>query len=120
MTKILIVDDSTFARHRLKLIFENGGHEVVGCAANGEQAVQMFQQLHPELVTLDYLMADQNGEEVLNEIMQIDPDAKIIMISGSGDITLEDRVLQAGAKDFVEKFAEQKDFLSVIDKVMQV
>lgn len=119
MTRILIVDDSTFALHRLKMIYESGGHNVVGCAANGEQALQMFKQFHPELVTLDQVMAGQSGEEVLEEILQLDPDARVIMISGAGDVTLEERVLQAGAKKFMRKYAEQKDFLCVIDQVMR-
>lgn len=119
MTKILIVDDSSFARQRLKQIFENGGHEVVGCAVNGTQALQMFQELKPELVTLDFLMIGKSGEEVLKDIMELDPDARVIMISGSGDVTIAERVKQAGAKEFLEKFSEKRDFLSVIEQVMQ-
>jgi two-component system chemotaxis response regulator CheY len=118
MAKILIVDDSAFARNRLRMIFENGGHEVLACAENGEQALEMFKGLHPELVTLDYLMLGLNGEEVLKEILRLDQDAKVIMISGSGDATIEERVLQVGAMGFIEKFIPDKDYLKVIDQVM--
>ena len=120
MAQILIVDDSAFARARLKMLFESGGHEVVGRAEDGEQGLKLFKSLHPELVTLDYLMADKSGEVVLKEIIQHDPGAKVIMISGSGDHSIEERSLQAGAKVFVEKSNLQRSFLKVIDQVMQI
>ncbi len=118
MTKILIVDDSSFARNRLKKIFESAGHEVIGVAEDGAQALKLFATLHPDVVTLDYLLVGQNGEEVLRDIMQHDPDARVIMVSGSGDHTIEERVLSVGAKLFVEKFKGQNEFLRAIDQVM--
>ena len=120
MAKILIVDDSAFARNSLRMIFESGGHEVVGRAADGEQAVQLFKSLHPEIVTLDYLMAGKNGEEVLKEIIQHDPSARVIMLSGSGDSTIEERALQIGAKLYMEKPVVQRDILKVIDQVLKI
>ena len=119
MAKILIVDDSAFARNRLKMIVEFGGHEVIGRAADGEQALELFYSLQPELVTLDYLMADENGDEVLEKIIKIDPKAKVIMISGTGDHAIQEKVLKAGAKVFLEKPFGQMDILKVIDQVME-
>lgn len=118
MVKILIVDDSSFARRRLKILFESAGHEVVGSAGGGDQALSMFADLQPDVVTLDYLMTGKSGEDVLKEIVQHDPAAKVIMISGSGDNTIEQRVLDAGAKVFVGKFCEQGKFLQAVDHVM--
>jgi len=118
MAKILIVDDSAFARNILGRIVEEGGHEVIGRAKDGESAVELFKRLHPELVTLDYLMAGKNGEAILEEIIKHDPNAKVVMISGSGDYTVEQRVREAGAKDFVAKPFMQRDLLKVIDHVM--
>ena len=117
MAKILIVDDSSFMRARLRVMFESGGHEVVGQAPDGEQALELFEDLHPEIVTLDYLMAGKNGEEVLKEIIQHDPSARVIMLSGSGDSTIEERALQIGAKLYMEKPIVQRDILKVIDQV---
>lgn len=118
MAKILIVDDSAFTRRTLSMFMESGGHEIVGRAENAGQALDLFKTLQPELVTLDYLMPDKNGETVLKEIIQHDPEARVIMISGSGDSQLEERALQSGAKIFVEKPVGKTDILKAIDNVM--
>jgi len=119
MAKILIVDDSAFARNVLRMIVESGGHEVVGRAGDGEQALKLFKSLKPELVTLDSLMPNKSGEVVLKEIMQHNPSAKVIMVSGSADKVTEERLLQAGAKSFVQKTTLKRDLLKVIDQVME-
>jgi len=119
MAKILIVDDSTFTRNLLRRVYESGGHDVVGHAGNAEQAMTLFKTLHPELVTLDYLMPGKSGEAVLEEMIQYDPNAKVIMISGSGDKTVEERLLQTGARKYVEKHLAQREILEVIDQVME-
>jgi two-component system chemotaxis response regulator CheY len=119
MAKILIVDDSAFTRNLLRRVYESGGHEVVGHAGNAKQALTLFKTLHPELVTLDYLMPDKNGEDVLEEMIEHDPNARVIMISGSGDNTVEERALQTGAKVYLEKHRAQREILEVIDQVME-
>ena len=119
MAKILIVDDSAFMSNLLRMNVVNGGHEVVGLARDGEQALKLFKSLRPELVMLDYLMEGKNGMVVLKEIIQHDPSARVIMISGSGDHVLAERSLQAGAKVFVKKPSAQRDLLKVIDQVME-
>ncbi len=120
MVKILVVDDSAFARNSISKMVESGGHEVVGRAEDGEQALKMYRSLHPELVILDYLLPGKSGEVVLREMIQHDPSARVIMISGSGDITIEERALQSGAKVFVKKPCMSEDLLKVIDQVMEI
>ena len=119
MAKILIVDDSAFARNTLSMYVGNGGHEVVGLGGDGKQALELFKSLRPELVMLDYLMEGKSGMAVLKEIIQHDPSAKVIMVSGSGDHFLAERALQAGAKVFVKKPSAQGDLLKIIDQVME-
>ena len=118
MTKILIVDDSFFARNRFNKIFKRAGHKVVGIAENGKQALKLFISEHPDVVMLDYFMSDKNGEEVLKDIIKIDPEARVIMVSGLGDQTIEERVLAAGAKQFISKSKSKSKLLKVIDQVM--
>jgi len=119
MARILIVDDSAFTRNLIGRILEKGGHQIVGAACDGGEALQLFKQLKPELVTLDYLMPDVSGEVVLGEIMDLDPKARVIMISGSGDHTLGPRSMEKGARMYIEKPDVQRDILTAIDRVMQ-
>ena len=119
MAKILIVDDSPFTRHLLGVIVKMGGHEVIGVAEDGKEALTLFQSLRPELVTLDWLMPSKSGEVILKKIIQLDPNAKVIMITGWANKSIEGRVLEAGAKAFLEKSNAQKDLLTIIDQVME-
>jgi len=117
MVKILIVDDSSFARQRLRLMFEMQGHEVVGLAGDGDEALAQYKKFKPDVVTLDHLMTGKNGEQVLGDLLKFDPDVKVIMVSGSGDHAIEERVIEAGAKAFVQKFNPQHSFLRAIEQV---
>lgn len=118
MAKVLIVDDSAFARHRLQQIIEQGNHEVVGSTGESGRALDLYMTIKPDLITIDQVMEEKVGETVLHEILHHDPAANIIMISGSNDATLGQRVLDAGAKAFVEKFNTDMDLLEVIDRVL--
>jgi len=119
MAKILIVDDSPFTRHLLGVIVKMGGHEVVGVAEDGKQAFEKYKTLRPDIVTLDWMMPSKSGEAVLKKIIQFHPYAKAIMITGWANKSIEKRVLEAGAKAFLEKSSVQKDLLQVIEKVME-
>jgi two-component system chemotaxis response regulator CheY len=103
MARVLVVDDAAFMRKMVGDALTKGGHEVVGEAANGEEAVQRFQELAPELTTLDITMPEKDGLAALKEIVSLDPGARVIMCSALGQ---ESKVLEAvksGAKDFVVK-----------------
>jgi two-component system chemotaxis response regulator CheY len=96
----------------------NGGHEVVGEAGNGVEAVARWQELRPELTTLDITMPEKDGLAALAEIMAIDPSAKIIMCSALGQ---EGKVLEAvklGAKDFVVKPFQPPRVLEAVEKAL--
>jgi two-component system chemotaxis response regulator CheY len=117
MAKILLVDDSKFATNSLKRICEKGGHEVVGLAQDGGQGVEMFDRLDPDVVILDYLMPVKDGETVLKEIMQSDPNAMVIMLSGVRNKALEQRLEEAGVKAFIRKPWTEDDILDLIEQV---
>ena len=103
MARVLVVDDAAFMRKMVSDALTKGGHEVVGEGANGEEAVARYQELSPELTTLDITMPEKDGLAALKEIIALDPSAKVIMCSALGQ---ESKVLEAvksGAKDFVVK-----------------
>jgi two-component system chemotaxis response regulator CheY len=119
MATILIVDDSPFTRHLLGVIFKTGGHQVVGVAEDGKEAFEQYKALRPDIVTLDWMMPSKSGEAVLKKIIQYHPYAKAIMITGWANKSIEERVLEAGAKAFIEKSNVQKDLIRVIEEVLQ-
>ncbi|WP_216855656.1 response regulator [Paenibacillus qinlingensis] len=103
MAKILIVDDAAFMRMMLKDILTKGGHEVVGEAENGRVAIQKYQELKPDIVTMDITMPEMEGVEAVKEIRKKDANAKIVMCSAMGQQGMVVQAIQAGAKDFIVK-----------------
>lgn len=101
--KILVVDDAAFMRMMIKDILTKNGYQVVGEAADGLQAVAQYQELKPDLVTLDITMPEMDGIEALKEIRKTDPKAKVIMCSAMGQQAMVIDAIQAGAKDFIVK-----------------
>lgn len=106
MARILIVDDALFTRKNLSGIFKKEGFEIVGEAVNGKEAIEKFKELKPDLVTMDIIMPDVGGVDAITavrEIMKIDPQAKIVIISAMGQHSFIMDTIQAGAKDYIVK-----------------
>jgi two-component system chemotaxis response regulator CheY len=106
MAKVLVVDDALFMRRMLSDILKKEGIEICGEAENGKDAIQKYQQLKPDLVTMDIVMPkieEIDGIGAVKEIVKVDPQAKIIMVSAMGQHSLVVEAIQAGAKDFVTK-----------------
>ena len=103
MARVLVVDDAAFMRKMVSDALTLGGHDVVGEAGNGVEAVARFQELRPEVTTLDITMPEKDGLAALKEIITIDPSARVVMCSALGQ---ESKVLESiklGARDFVVK-----------------
>ena len=103
MARVLIVDDAAFMRKMLSDALTGGGHEVVGEAGNGVEAVERFQELRPDLTTLDITMPEKDGIQALKEILSFDPAARVVMCSALGQESKVLESIKAGAKDFVVK-----------------
>ena len=114
MAKILIVDDAAFMRMMLKDILTKGGFEIAGEAADGVEAVAKYNELKPDLVTLDITMPNKDGIQALKEIKAADPNATCVMCSAMGQQSMVIEAIQAGAKDFIVKpFQIQSIFLAL-------
>ncbi len=103
MARVLVVDDAAFMRKMVSDALAKAGHEVIGEACNGVEAVESFRALKPELTTLDITMPEKDGLAALKEIIELDPGARVIMCSALGQ---ESKVLESiklGARDFVVK-----------------
>ena len=118
MARVLIVDDAAFMRKMLSYALSSGGHEVVGEASNGNEAVQQFQELRPELTTLDITMPEKDGITALREILGLDPLARIVMCSALGQESKVLESIRAGAKDFVVKPFQPERVLDAIGKAL--
>ena len=118
MPKVLIADDAAFMRMMLKDILGKNGYEIVGEAANGDEAINLYQQLSPDLVTMDITMPICDGIAALKKIMGINPAAKVIMCSAMGQQAMVIEAIQSGAKDFIVKPFQPQRVLESIQKVM--
>jgi two-component system, chemotaxis family, chemotaxis protein CheY len=103
MPRVLIVDDAAFMRMMLKNILTKSGYEVAGEAGNGNEAVERYKDLLPDLVTMDITMPEMDGLQALKAIKAIDPKAKIIMASAMGQQSMVIEAIQSGAVDFIVK-----------------
>jgi two-component system chemotaxis response regulator CheY len=118
MARVLVVDDAAFMRKMVSDALAKGGHEVVGEASNGVEAIARFQELKPDLMTLDITMPEKDGLAALAEIVAADPSARVVMCSALGQ---ESKVLEAiklGAKDFVVKPFQPARVIEAVDKAL--
>jgi len=102
-TKVLVVDDAAFMRMMLSKILTENGYTVVGEAANGAEAVEKYEKLQPDIVTMDITMPGVTGVEAVQRIVKKDPEARIIMVSAMGQQSMVVEAIRAGAKDFIVK-----------------
>lgn len=115
---ILIADDAIFMRTLLKDILTKAGFEIVGEAANGKEAVDLYNQCQPALVTMDITMPEKTGLEALKEIISVSPEAKVIMCSAMGQHAMVLDAIKSGAKDFVVKPFQPERVLEAVNKVL--
>lgn len=114
---ILVADDAAFMRKMIRMTLSEVGLDNIAEAKDGEEAVAMFKEKNPDLVLLDITMAKKNGLEALAEIMQANPEAKVIMCTAIGQQQTVMEALSLGAADYVIK-PFQKDKL--IEAVLNV
>jgi len=88
--RVLIVDDSLYMRTIIKDALTNAGYEVVGLAANGESAIDMAFDLEPDLITLDNILPDMIGTDILRVFKDEGLLSKVIMISAVGQQSVVD------------------------------
>ncbi len=103
MPKILVVDDAMFMRAMLKKLLTEAGFDIAGEAENGRVAVDLYQELKPDLVMMDITMPEMDGLTALKEIVKLDPAAKVVMCTALGQERSVMEAMNAGAKDYILK-----------------
>ncbi|MDE7310505.1 MAG: response regulator [Eubacterium sp.] len=115
---ILVVDDARFAREITKKALQNGGYENIVEATTAADALAIFQEKKPCLTLLDITLPDNPDLALLKKLIAIDPQASIVMCSAIGKDKIVLDALKAGAKDFILKPYDEKQFLQVINRVL--
>jgi len=117
--RILIVDDSFYMRTMLKNMLTDAGYDVVGEAANGQQALEMAVATNPDLITLDVILPDNTGLDVLKGIRQQQPDAKVVMCSAVGQETIVNEAIENGALAYIVKPFSEERVLEIVGSALQ-
>jgi two-component system chemotaxis response regulator CheY len=116
MSRILVVDDSGYARRVHRSILESAGHTVFE-AATGMTAIESYSIEKPDLVVLDLSMADLGGLDVLKTLREIDENARVIVLSADVQRTTEEAAMTAGARRFLAKPANPEQLVRTVTAV---
>jgi two-component system, chemotaxis family, chemotaxis protein CheY len=114
--RILVVDDSSMMRKMISKLLIPPGHTVIGEAKNGQEAVDLYQELHPDLVTMDITMKGMDGITAAREILNFDANAQIIFLSNLDEDKYRSEVEKLGALGFVNKY-KSIEILHLIDSL---
>ncbi len=118
--RLLIVDDALLMRKRIREIAEDTGWEIAAEAQNGEQAIALYLQEKPDLVTLDIVMPKLDGVSTLKQLIQHDPDARVVMVSAVNQKPKLAECIDAGAIDFIVKPFEAAELRRFFEKSLTV
>lgn len=116
-TTIMVVDDSPFASKQIRDIVEDNGYEVIGYAKDGEEAIELYKELKPDIVILDIIMPGLNGLETAEILKKQDPAVKILMLSSLCDAGTMEEVKSIGVKHLIPKPLEADVLLASLELV---
>lgn len=114
---VLVIDDSAFMRMYIKNILEKNGIQVIGEAENGMVGVNLYRKLQPDLVTMDLTMPVMDGIQALKNILELNPNASVVMVSSMGQETFVKEAIISGAKSFIVKPFAPEALVKVLDGV---
>jgi two-component system chemotaxis response regulator CheY len=119
--RVLIVDDSMFIAKQLGQILTSERFEIADTATDGAQGVEKYKALHPniDLVTMDITMPVMDGVSALEKILEIDKNAKVIMVSALGKEDVVKKCLLLGAKSFIIKPLDRKKVLERVVSILK-
>ncbi len=118
--RVLIVDDAQFTRNILKNIMSKTGYvEIVGEASNGKEGIELFKKLKPDMITMDLVMPEKGGIETIEEILKIDSNALIVVVSALGQEALVLEAAKKGAKDFIQKPFKTEQIIEVLERILK-
>ena len=117
MPRVLIVDDAAFMRASLKMMLERNSFEVVGEAENGAIGIRKYEELRPDIVTMDITMPEVDGIQAIKAIMKFDKEAKIVVVSAMGQEPYVREAVVSGAKGFIVKPFKEEHVVKTLSKL---
>lgn len=118
MATVLITDDSSYMRDLLKVIISRSSHSVVAEASGGRDCLEQYREKKPDVVLLDNIMPEMKGIETLKALMEIDPSARVIMVSADHQDISVQQATRYGARGFIAKPFDPNTVISEIDSAM--
>lgn len=117
--RVLVVDDALTDRELVKTFLDKAGHTVVGEAGTGEEAVEAYRRLVPDVVLMDLVMPRMNGCDAARAILAFDPAARIVAMSGLSQPSVQADADEAGMLGFVPKPIEVDELLAEVDDALK-
>lgn len=114
----MIVDDSIFARKLLSDILSKNGYKKIDEAKDGIELLEKYEIDKPDLILLDMIMPKLDGMRVLNKIIELDSEVKVIVISAVGQEKIINKALEMGAKEYIVKPINERSVMDVISRVL--
>jgi len=114
--KVLIVDDSTYIRNSLRFLLEENNYEVVGEAKDGKEAIDLAALLNPDIITLDQILPDITGIEVLKTLREKKHQSFVVMISAVGQESLKSDASELGINHYMIKPIDQQVLIEVLKR----
>lgn len=117
--KFMIVDDSNIIRSKISNVLQDNKFEIVGTAKNGVEAVEQFKEIKPKVITLDITMPLMDGIETIKEIIKIDEDVRILVVSALADKATLIKAMSLGAYGFLCKPFTDLDLLDAVEELIE-
>lgn len=118
--RVMVVDDSRVIHLQMQQLLKDSDYEVAACCRDGESAVRLYDEIRPDVVTMDIIMPGMDGLETARAILEDHPEAKIVMVSSLAyDDTIRE-ARQLGAADFIYKPFERETLIAALEKATNV
>ena len=116
--RIMVVDDSRLVRVQLEDVLKGTDYEIAAYCRSGEDAIEQYAEVQPDLVTMDIIMQGMDGLDAAEIILKKNPDARIVMISSLAYGDTFDRAREIGTKGFVDKPFHREQLLRVFEQAL--
>ena len=117
--KVLIIDDNALTRYTIKTLLLKLDHEVVGEAEDGDEALKVYAAVKPDVVFLDLILPGKSGAEILDDILKLDPGAKVVIITAVEQEELDRKLANRGISGVIRKPFSYEEFKAAVTHIVR-